>query len=102
MSKKTFSTMGTEKILNKCPLCGAGLEYSSLYQFSKVYKILKNGTLSSTSKKRYEGSMECGFISCSNEKCNFHTDCDLDVIDYKEFHIYQDGETFIYEDDRQN
>lgn len=33
-------------ILNKCPVCGSKLEYHSLYQFSKVYKILKNGKLS--------------------------------------------------------
>lgn len=28
-----------EDILNKCPVCGSKLEYHSLYQFSKIYKI---------------------------------------------------------------
>ena len=34
-----------EEILNKCPVCGSNLEYHSLYQFSKVYKILKIPTV---------------------------------------------------------
>lgn len=93
---KVFFTIDEEKILNICPVCGSNLEYSSLYQFSKVYKILKNGTISKKFKKRYEGSMECGFISCTNETCNFATDCDLDVIDNNKIHIYQDEEVFVY------
>lgn len=40
-----------EEILNKCPVCGSNLEYHSLYQFSKVYKILKSGKLSSRPKE---------------------------------------------------
>ena len=98
---KVFFTMNEEEILNACPNCGSNLEYSSLYQFSKVYKILKDGTISKRFKKRYEGSMECGFISCTNEKCNFATDCDLDVIDDNTIHIYQDEETFVYTVDRE-
>jgi len=46
--------------------------------------------------------MECGFISCTNEECDFHTDCDLDVEDYKGIHIYQDKDKFMYEDDGLN
>lgn len=99
MSKKLFHSPGTkEKVLNKCPICGAELEYVSLYQYSKVYRILKNGRVSKTMKyKRDEGPMEVGFISCSN--CDFHTDCDLDCEDYKEIYIYEtDNRTFVYEE----
>lgn len=39
--------------------------------------------------KQDEGSMDCGFIKCSNENCDFHTDCDLDTdITGKYKHIY--------------
>lgn len=102
MSKRHYSIGAEEKILNKCPLCGSVLEYSSLHQYSLVHKVLKNGTLSKTFKKRDCGSMECGFISCTNEECDFHTDCDLDVEDYNEIHIYQNDDKFMYEDDRLN
>ena len=67
-----------EAILNKCPICGEELEFIELNQYSEVYKILKNGKVSKTRKyRRDEGPMESSFISCSNPKCNFHTDCDL-------------------------
>ena len=98
MSKKLFSSPGvTEKVLNKCPICGSELEYVSLHQYSKIYRILKNGKISKTMKyKRDEGPMECGFIGCSN--CDFHTDCDLDCEDYKEIYIYEtDNHVFMYE-----
>lgn len=68
-----------EEILNKCPVCGSNLEYHSLYQFSKVYKILKSGKLSSRPKRDDECPMECGFISCMNPDCEFYTNCDLEV-----------------------
>lgn len=93
MSRRMFSNGNTEKILNKCPLCGAELEYVELLQYSNVYRILKNGKMSKTKKcKREEGSMECGFICCS--KCNFHTDCDLDTYttgDYKNIYIHENN-----------
>lgn len=79
MSRRIFAKPGSkETILNKCPLCGGELEYVNLCQYSNVYRILKNGKISKTMKrKRDEGSMECGFICCSI--CNFHTDCDYDT-----------------------
>lgn len=81
MSKRVFKSLDSkEKILNKCPLCGSELEFVELNQYSNVYRILNNGRMSKTRKyKRDEGSMDCGFITCSNDNCNFHTDCDLDT-----------------------
>lgn len=68
-------------ILNKCPICGSELEYNFLYQFTKPFKILKSGKLSIRPKreKAYICPMECGFISCTNTNCGFHTNCDLEV-----------------------
>lgn len=64
----------------KCPECGSELEFCWLEQHSTIHRILKNGKLSKTVKeRRYEGSMDCGFIACSNKDCDFHTDCDLDT-----------------------
>lgn len=34
------------KILNKCPVCGSGLQYHSMMQFTEDYKIKLDGTLS--------------------------------------------------------
>ena len=87
-----------EEILNKCPVCGSNLEYHSLYQFSKVYKILKSGKLSSRPKRDDECPMECGFISCMNPDCEFYTNCDLEVENDGKYNIYQEGEVYkIYE-----
>lgn len=77
----------TDTVLNKCPVCGGTLEYCNLYQISHVYRILKNGKLSKRYSKREEGSMDCGFICCSN--CDFHTDCDLDTDCVTGVHIYE-------------
>lgn len=86
------------EILNKCPVCGSELEYNSLYQFLKVYKILKNGKLSSRPKRNEDiCSMECGFISCTNPDCNFRTNCDLEVEENREYRIYQSGDVHIIE-----
>lgn len=78
MSRRMFATMNNhEEVLNKCPLCGAELEYVVLNQYSNVYRILKNGKVSKTRKlRRDEGPMDCAFIACSNPNCEFHTDCD--------------------------
>lgn len=88
---------GTVDILNKCPLCGSELEYNALMQYTNVYRVLRNGKVSKKRiKKRDEGSMECGFLSCVS--CDFHTDCDLDVDEFNiDVQIYQDGDTFMYE-----
>lgn len=85
-----------EKVLNKCPLCGNELEYNQLNQYSNVYRILKNGQISSKRKvKRDEGSMECGFLSCT--VCTFHTDCDYETVTtgrYEHIYIKDDAGTF--------
>ena len=85
-------------ILNKCPVCGSKLEYHSLYQFSKVYKILKNGKLSARPQRNESACpMECGFIACSNADCDFHTNCDLEVEEGRKYRIYQTGDTYKIE-----
>lgn len=91
MSRRMFATQDSnEKILNKCPICGEELEYVELNQYSNIYRILKNGKVSKTKKRRRdEGSMECAFISCSNSNCDFHTDCDYDTDTTGQYnHIY--------------
>ncbi len=97
MSRRIFANPdGKEEILNECPLCGSELEYLALGQYSEVFRILKNGKLSKLRKyKRDEGSMDCGFIACSNKNCDFHTDCDLDTDNTGEFqnlYIHQNNE----------
>lgn len=98
MSRKKFASSNDEiKILNKCPLCGNPIEYNSLSQYTDVYGILKNGKMSKVRKRKEDsGSMECGFISCTNENCDFQTDCDLDVLENKEIKVFQDCEAFKY------
>lgn len=108
MSRRRFSTPNSkEEVLNKCPLCGSELEFIELCQYSEAYKILQNGKISKTRKyKRDEGYMECGFIACSNDDCNFHTDCDLDTDttgDYKHIYIHQGNNDRFYIDvDKEN
>lgn len=88
------------KILNKCPICGAKLEYSALMQYSNVYDVLKNGELSKRRKRKEDnGTMECGYISCTNENCDFATDCDYRAENHEEIRIYQDHSTLMYEID---
>lgn len=98
MSKKKFASHNDEiKILNKCPLCGEPIEYNSLNQYTNVYSILKNGKMSNVRKRKEDsGSMECGFISCTNENCDFQTDCDLDTLEHREINVFQDNEIFKY------
>ena len=87
------------KILNKCPLCGGGLEYNALHQYSLVYKVLKSGKMSAKRvRKEDNGPMECGFLACINQECGFVTDCDLRPIDIKlGIDIYTKSEVFMYE-----
>ena len=85
-----------EKILNKCPICGAGLEYIELYQYNMVYKVLKNGKISSRRiRKEDVGPMECAQLLCTNENCDFATDFELrsDVVK-----IGIQGDVFVYEE----
>ena len=87
------------EILNKCPICGSRLEYYSLYQFSKIYDVLKSGKLSARPKRREdEGPMECGFIACTNSECYFRTNCDLEVEEDNWYHIHQKGDVYMIED----
>lgn len=103
MRKKFKLPEDVEKVLNRCPICGSKLEFSALYQYEKVYGIKADGTLTSQPKlKRDVGSMECGFISCTNDDCDFHTDCDLDTEDHKHIHVFQDGSVYKYVDDRED
>lgn len=73
-----------QKVLNRCPLCGSRLEYHSLYQYDLVFKVLNNGGISSRPVRKIDDCpMESAFIACSNEDCNFATDCDLGPYDKK-------------------
>lgn len=64
--------MRKETILNKCPVCGNELEYVALYQYSNVYRILKNGKISKNRKfRRDEGSMGSLFICANGRSDNF-------------------------------
>lgn len=81
-------------ILNKCPKCGAELEFNKLCQYTIVSRILKNGKVSKKIKRKTDnGSMEAAFISC--EKCDFATNCDLEN---KDFMIWEQEERFMYEE----
>lgn len=86
-----------EKLLNKCPICGSKIVYSALMQYSLNSQIKRNGELSVNTKKRDEGSMECGFIYCNNPDCDFVTDCDLNCDNYRNIKIWQSGNKFYYE-----
>jgi hypothetical protein len=81
-------------ILNKCPICGSELEYNLLYQFTKPFKILKSGKLSIRPKREKADicPMECGFISCTNTNCGFHTNCDLEVEENFQYKIFLDDD----------
>lgn len=82
-----------ENILNKCPICGSKLEYHAYFQFTKVYRILKNGKLSSRPIRNEDDcAMDCGFILCENPDCDFHTNSDLEVENNKEYEIYLSGD----------
>lgn len=86
-----------ERIMNKCPVCAGKLVYSSLMQFSLDYGIKRNGELSTRAKKSDVSPMECGFISCTNPKCDFLTNCDLECENYPEISIYQQNGAFYYD-----
>lgn len=90
-----------EKVLNKCPICSHPLEYSALMQYSDVYKIKSNGELTKNKVRKDDaGSMECGYISCTN--CDFITDCDLECDNYPNIKIYQKGNKLFFDDDSLN
>lgn len=92
-----------KKILNKCPICGGKLEYSNLMQYSDVYGIKKNGELTiKRIRKEDIGPMECGFIACTNEDCNFATDCDLDSANHLNIKVWQEGNKYYYSKSAEN
>lgn len=102
MAKKRFNSGGEiEKILNCCPVCGYPISVAHLYQSSHIFRILKNGTESKVRKQiRNEGPMECYFIQCENDSCDFVTDCDLECENHRNLHIWEDNEgIFCYTDD---
>lgn len=83
------------KLLNKCPICGSPLEVQYLGQYSEVYRVLKNGKISKQRiRKEDNGSMECSFINCSNDKCTFVTDTDWETEDYSIIR-YDDEKLYI-------
>lgn len=52
---------------NKCPCCNeTNLVFETLCQYGCQQKVLKNGKLSKTFKKKDYGSMDCGYIHCKN------------------------------------
>lgn len=57
-------------VRNCCPNCGGAIEVSALYQYSYVYKVLKNGKVSERYTKRDEGPLEVSVAGCiNNETC---------------------------------
>lgn len=85
-------------ILNKCPICGNKIEYVALHQYSNIYDVLKSGQLAKKRKKKEDnGSMECGYLSCTNEECNFCTDCDLHSLNHNNIRIFQESNIYMYE-----
>lgn len=88
-----------KKLLNKCPICGSKLETDSLWQYSVVATIKKDGTASKRFHKRDNGPMECMAIRCINN--DFSTDYDLVVQTPKNSNILlfsEDGK-FFFDDD---
>lgn len=100
MARKMFSLGAEEKVLTKCPICGAALEYIELGQYEEVYGITKKGSITKRRKRKKDiGPMEAAFIACTNAECNFHTNCELEAEDHMNIHIYQSGDMFIYTDE---
>lgn len=86
--------------LYKCPICGGKLEYNMLCQYSNVYGIKRNGKLTEQRKRKEDvGSMECGFISCTNG--DFLTDCELNVIEPCDSNVkvYYENSSYYYRQD---
>jgi hypothetical protein len=91
-----------KKILNKCPICGAKLQYSRMMSFSFDSIIKRNGEPSAKEKKGEVGPLECGFISCTGDGCDFVTDCDLECSNYPYIKIWQQGCGFYYENENED
>ncbi len=88
----------SDKVLNSCPICGGTLEFYSLMQYSDVYKVKQNGKISTHRlRKEDNGSLECGFFSCTNKECDFVTDCDFICIKHN-IKIWEKNEKFFYDD----
>lgn len=87
------------KILNKCPICGSPLMYSEYMQYTLDSKITRKGEVAKTTRKSESGSLECGFLSCTSEDCDFATDTDFHCEEYKQIKIrFIDG-AFYYDID---
>ena len=50
-----------------CPVCGADntIQYTSVEQYGRVFKVNKDGKISRRSKLEYIGPEEWGIITCS-------------------------------------
>lgn len=91
------------QILNKCPICGSRIQYSRMMSFTYDSVIKLNGELSAKQKKGEAGSLECGFISCTNKDCDFVTDCDFTCCSVSNnrvnrIKVWQQGSKFYYDD----
>lgn len=86
------------KILNKCPLCGNRLQYSRMMSFTYNSILKLNGEPSAKKKKSEAGSLECGFLSCTNGECDFVTDCDLQCERKYHIKIWEEDGKFYYDD----
>lgn len=87
-----------EEILNKCPLCGGKIEYSALMQYENIHSVLKSGKLSKNRVRKADvGPMECGYMYCKNDKCDFITNTDLEVEGHSEIEIRQENNRYVYE-----
>lgn len=101
MARRELS-MGEEKILNECPICGAKLEYIALYQYELAFDITKAGRLTKRHKRKADiGPMECGFITCTNRECDFLTNCDFEAENHRDIKIFQEGYTFKYTEEEE-
>ena len=88
-----------KKLLNKCPICGSKLETDSLWQYSVVATIKKDGTTSKRYRICNKGPMECTAIRCINN--DFATDYDLIVETPKNSNIliFSEGSEFFFDDE---
>ncbi|MDE6626918.1 MAG: hypothetical protein K2K56_11195 [Lachnospiraceae bacterium] len=86
------------KILKKCPICGMTLEVHVMMQYTNVYRLKRNGEPSEKRIRKDDGgSMECFYLCCTNNECDFVTDCDLTPVNYNNFKIWQIGDKLYYD-----
>lgn len=69
--------------LTRCPVCGGKLYIDSLYQYSIIHEIRKDGKISERYRKVDYGPMESKALYCENQ--DFKTDYDMVVTEPKEY-----------------